>query len=277
MKVKYLQSILCVLLILLMIAGCTHPVSEDAYPNEVVEDVDNGESAVKDQKESTVQTEGKPETDEDYVTNPETPEDVNGEKQSEDTTKETSKEQSEEKPIIAGDSNTITTSPSSELYTSVEKLMQGKTVLMESGDYSPQSTNSETLLSKYYNEIYVPAAQFSGYELDSVTVSAKSISYYYKPISVTEYELNNEIIVNYANPSRFNGKDPMQSVVTQFRAALTEDGFLYLPEKRDITFPVGNSRMSITVPESMNTYEQLKPLCVATRYEVNQNDNTVTE
>ena len=81
------------------------------------------------------------------------------------------------------------------------------------------------------------------------------------------------ITVTYANPKRFTTRTPMEAVVAQFETPLTEDGFLFLPDQSGIIFPVEDSRMSITVPESLNTYEQLKPLCIATRYDVNKGEN----
>lgn len=143
-----------------------------------------------------------------------------------------------------------------ELYFSLQELLNAAT------------SETKTDLAKYFDHFYVPAAIPEGYTLYRITVWEYNIQYRYKLIADPDNDKMN-ITVTYANPNRFKGKEPMQPLVNQLGISLTEDGFLYYAKEGVVAFPVGDSRMTIQVPESMNTYEQIKSLCVATRYEVN--------
>lgn len=114
---------------------------------------------------------------------------------------------------------------------------------------------------------YAPEKAFEGFELAQIEVLAKRIIMYYIPNSSTSkvFDYNTGIIVTYAREEATTSKNPLAALADQVGMDLTDEGYLYEQERNTITFAVGNSWMSIRVPDDMNEYEQLAPLCVATK------------
>lgn len=135
----------------------------------------------------------------------------------------------------------------------------------------PDRTVLDNLNITDINYFYAPTAEFEGYKLFNVEVLPKRIFFYYLPSDITPKaynDLKNAIIVSYARNDCLTEDCPVEKLAEQEGADLTEDGFLYEPDKNSITFSVGDSWMSIRVPDDMNNYEQLKGFCKAERIEV---------
>ncbi len=167
--------------------------------------------------------------------------------------------------------------PVKERYDSLDEMIHAAEMSAGNATNSVQTSVEQSDLEKYYDYFYVPTAIPDEYALSHITVSKYNIQYRYKLISnPNDHTMN--ITVTFDNPNQFLDKDPMQTAVNQIGIPLTEDGYLHYSDLRDIIFPVGGSSMCIRVPDHMNTYEQLKPLCVATKYTVrNDNSSLVTE
>ncbi len=264
---KIQKSIIWLLMILLLVTGCAHPSQEEsAKIDEVVEnknEVETENALINDQPQKG-----------------ENANDPQGEKEESST-----EVHLEDKQDVSNPSeDTVSQSPgelgtdgkNEKFYFSVEELVGSVNLLTENNVQSADTLMNTDTLSKHYNHFYVPALLPSNYVLEGINVSKTEITYYYQPSDVP-YSYKNLIKFIYKNPDQVTTENPLDMLVARDKTDVTEDDLLYLPQYREINFTVGDSWMSIVVPESMNTYEQLKPLCVATRYEVNQNDNTVTE
>lgn len=114
---------------------------------------------------------------------------------------------------------------------------------------------------------YAPEKAFEGFKLAQIEVLEKRIIMYYIPNSSTSnvFDYSTGIIVTYAREEATTSKNPLATLADQVGMDLTDEGYLYEQERNTITFAVGNSWMSIRVPDDMNEYEQLAPLCVATK------------
>ena len=114
---------------------------------------------------------------------------------------------------------------------------------------------------------YAPEKAFEGFELAQIEVLTKRIIMYYIPNSSTSkvFDYDTGIIVTYACEEATTSKNPLAALADQVGMDLTDEGYLYEQERNTITFAAGNSWMSIRVPDDMNDYEQLAPLCVATK------------
>lgn len=114
---------------------------------------------------------------------------------------------------------------------------------------------------------YAPEKAFEGFELAQIEVLAKRIIMYYIPNSSESkaFDYNTGIIVTYAREEATTSKNPLAALADQVGMDLTDEGYLYEQARNTITFAAGNSWMSIRVPDDMNEYEQLAPLCVATK------------
>lgn len=118
--------------------------------------------------------------------------------------------------------------------------------------------------------LYVPTAEIDGFELRFIEVNKSFIFYYYLPESVdasdTLYvDLDRDIEITFL---RGNYDDPMSIPEEQFHESPNEDGIIYLPYMRNLFAPVGDTIMTVRVPESLNNYEYMKSLCKAELIEI---------
>ena len=136
--------------------------------------------------------------------------------------------------------------------------------------------NSSKNLNEDKNDIpdieyfFVPSASFSGFELMQIEVLSERIIYYYVPTDAADksFSYDTGIVVTYARAEKAIDEKSLDVLSEQADIDLTEDGYLYEPERNSITFSVGNSWMSVRVPDNMNYYEQLKEYCVAEKVTV---------
>lgn len=115
--------------------------------------------------------------------------------------------------------------------------------------------------------LYVPTATFEGYKLFQIEVLHQMIFFYYVPVGSTPktFSYTDGIIVTYARGDCLPYDYTVEELAKHKGTDLTEDGFLYEPNHNSITFTVGNSWMSIRVPDNMNDYELLKDFRKAER------------
>ncbi|MBR2634628.1 MAG: hypothetical protein IKD31_03510 [Clostridia bacterium] len=114
---------------------------------------------------------------------------------------------------------------------------------------------------------YTLEKAFEGFELTQIEVLPKRIIMYYVPNSSTSkaFDYNTGILVTYARREANASENPLAALADQVGMDLTNEGYLYDKKRNTITFAAGNSWMSIRVPDNMNEYKQLTPLCVATK------------
>jgi hypothetical protein len=109
---------------------------------------------------------------------------------------------------------------------------------------------------------------FEGYELDNISVMPSFIYYRYVPVD-KPYQSADEITAYYMRPEEipeeYTGLEFYQE---QQNGVINDDGLIYEPRYNRILFAAGESCITLYIPDSMNDYETLKPLCVAEKITV---------
>lgn len=143
-----------------------------------------------------------------------------------------------------------------ETYSTVEDLI---IALSNTGENTQTNGNNSSI-----ETIYEPAADFEGFKLFQVELVPNAIIYYYLPIdSERNFFMYDEgIQVTCYREGKLLDYS-LEKIAEREDLECTEDGYLYRSVYNEINFTVGNTIMSITVPDSMNDYETLKELCVA--------------
>jgi hypothetical protein len=150
------------------------------------------------------------------------------------------------------------------MFSTVDELVEGIKAAARSED--SDTTAAINKLGEL-EDFYAPApSAFPGFSLLQIEVSPYNIIYYYTPDDAEEmwFDYNIGITVTY---SRISEKT-LETIAAQLDLQPTEDGVLYDAKKANISFAEEASVISIHVPESMNTYEQLLPLCTAKKITV---------
>ena len=111
---------------------------------------------------------------------------------------------------------------------------------------------------------YAPAVEFPGYCLRHIEVSEWYICYWYVPIGCSDPDW----LVRDGIRVVYSFKGTMEGIAKQYGLERTPEGHLYHPKESWIAFAVGDSRMTIEVPDSMNDYALLKTFCTARRVEI---------
>ena len=130
-------------------------------------------------------------------------------------------------------------------------------------------TQDDNLLFKI-DTVYQPAFDLPEYTLYHISVGDYNLRYWYCPNDI-EYSnnttLNELLYITFYHPKE--GVDQFEQAVQQYRKQNqiepTADGVIYDATNRYVYFRVGTSYGYVAVPESMNTYETILPLC---QYEV---------
>jgi len=113
---------------------------------------------------------------------------------------------------------------------------------------------------------YVPTVEFENHELFQIEVLKYYIIYYYLPKDIIEspqpaFDYNTGVKIMFSRKSI--EKDPLASMVEQTGISLIEDNILYDKSRNTAFFAVGDTIMSITVPDELNDYNYLKNLGLA--------------
>lgn len=116
-------------------------------------------------------------------------------------------------------------------------------------------------------KVYKPAVDIADYTMYKIDVSKYYIRYWYRPNDIENPVPKELLYYTFRLPRK--DVDQFAQVVEQYREQkqieVNEDGMLYDPENQDVTFPMETSFGYVTVPESMNQYETILPLC---QYEI---------
>ncbi len=118
------------------------------------------------------------------------------------------------------------------------------------------------------NTVYQPVFDLSEYTLNYISVNDYNLQYWYSPADLVDTASTSiSICITFYHPKE--GVDQFEQAVQQYRDEYklepTADGVLYNPTDSTIYFRVGTSCAQVTVPEAMNSYETILPLC---QYEV---------
>lgn len=105
---------------------------------------------------------------------------------------------------------------------------------------------------------YAPdPSAFPGYKLFQIEVLPEYIIYYYTPGGEEEKGLDRGITVTYCRRDDIT----LSTLSAQLGIKISEDNFLYDPDRGDISFVAETSVITVHVPKSMNDYNQLKSAC----------------
>lgn len=118
---------------------------------------------------------------------------------------------------------------------------------------------------------YVPTIEFDRHQLFQIEVLENYIIYYYIPndnLKSTQAVFDYSTGIEVAFSRKPDKDDPMAPLVKQAGIELTEDNILYEKDKNSVTFAVGDTWMSIRVPDELNDYEYLKNLGSAEKINV---------
>lgn len=146
----------------------------------------------------------------------------------------------------------------------VSSLKAGTCQMLDGTTYSLQSIKEKV------DSVYLPASIPHGFHLYHIELDQYGIVYYYMPAE----EINRPYF-NYKTGIVFihsievgNASDPLLATEKQMSTCRDQDGYIYVPSLNSIFFAIGNTRMSVRVPDSMNRYDTLKSLCVTDRVSI---------
>lgn len=143
---------------------------------------------------------------------------------------------------------------------------------IKSGVYTDNTgTYAMESISKNLPELYAPSSNFDGFSLIKIELTEYRLIFYYAPEDAVDklFDYSTSIVAAYCvEKLPYSDLTPMDVIAKQFELSKTADGFLYDASRNTIYFEVGESWMSISVPDSMNTYEVLKSMCSATKISI---------
>lgn len=156
-------------------------------------------------------------------------------------------------------------------FTSVEDLVSALKAAKQKQSNNEELTEDEKILVDL-EDLPVPSAVPANYDLKTVYVTKYDVHYsYYKEGETREYKeiepgkYESQVIKYWFNHEDTSERDGFEIVKEQYRTQdglePTEDGVIYDEYLATVTFRVGRSHGSVIVPESMNTYETILPLC----------------
>ncbi len=151
------------------------------------------------------------------------------------------------------------------VFESVDDLKQrvNDVALYGSSDASETSARLDELIDFFAPDDSV----FTGYRLLQIEVLPEYIIYYFMPddvfTSVQEgqkppFQYASGITVKYCRDRAYT----LESLSSQIGIEISENRYLYDPNRGDISFTVEDSLVTIHVPESLKQYEELKNMCV---------------
>lgn len=162
------------------------------------------------------------------------------------------------------DTTNVETEEQSPSFSTVEDLADH---LNSSSSEKDNTTQSVQVAKKYF---YRPAADLSGYELWKIEENKNNITFWYLPTGTKTSSFLPSVGIEYVYLCReFETKEAAMEAMRGFsKQEPTADGIIYEANWNRAFFLAEKSIMMVRVPNNMNTYEQIKSLCVATRYEV---------
>lgn len=114
------------------------------------------------------------------------------------------------------------------------------------------------------DQFYTPVLP-AEYELSQIDLTKSVIEFIYSPRN----QQNTDNTADVVRTRFYSENDGAE--FTELKESLkydipTRDGYYYRHKENQITFSVGNSFLSISVPDSLNSYDNLKQLCSVKRY-----------
>ena len=258
---KKIISILLIGTLLIVVFGCKKAPKEDAFPSGPSEPIQHSQDKSNEKESNDSSTDKKPEVEQ----SPEKDKDNTVSTQTEPT--QNKDNGNDNIPSADKEVHTETTVSDTEPipYSNVDDLLNSINEKQAPKGYEGAFKEFSVSDIEYF---YYPTAEFEGYELKNIVVSKWNIGYYYVPLGKKDSILDEQssIIVQYRRAEKSPYKsDIMENLAADMKAELTEDGLVYRPEINQIWFCAGNSTMYINYPDSMDSYELLKPLCVANK------------
>lgn len=163
------------------------------------------------------------------------------------------------------DSNEITSMYHIASYENLDKLTNTIKTAKQKQENNQELSQDDMVLVTL-EQLYKPAVDIPNYTMYSIDVSKYYVRYWYCPNDLEHSQITSSdqlLSITYQRPK--DGVDQFEQAIVQYREqsniAPTEEGVLYDAECRSIAFRLGTSYGYIKVPESMNTYETILPLC----------------
>ena len=117
------------------------------------------------------------------------------------------------------------------------------------------------------------------YEVQSIGATSGQTSVAISPVGeVPDYlRRSNVVFIHYCRHPD-GGAAAIADAAAYEGLTVDADGFLYVPEVECMYFPVEGGYVRLEVPDHLNTYEQIKPLCSVTKYTIPRDEApSVTE
>jgi len=110
---------------------------------------------------------------------------------------------------------------------------------------------------------YAPAQTPEKYKLSYVEVLEHNIIFCYVPDHADGQSRERIQYIYFRGDKVTDDSDPFSVVLEQYDLTPTAEGLAYSEKDNSMFFRVGNSRMHVTVPDSLNSFAQMKKLCTA--------------
>lgn len=115
------------------------------------------------------------------------------------------------------------------------------------------------------SEFCILSGELPGYRLHRIVLYDTVLQYYYIQENTGDSITYDNCIIVSCQFSLNDCADILSILEAQTGVQRNSEGYLYRPNKNEIAFAVGDSCMTIYVPDSMNSYEILKELASAVK------------
>ena len=114
------------------------------------------------------------------------------------------------------------------------------------------------------SEFCILSGELPGYRLQRIVLYDTVLQYYYIQENTGD-SITYDNCINVSCHSLNDCADILSILEAQTGVQRNSEGYLYRPNKNKVSFAVGDSCMTIYVPDSMNSYEILKELASAVK------------
>ena len=116
------------------------------------------------------------------------------------------------------------------------------------------------------------------YEVQSIGATSVQTSVAISPVGeVPDYLRGSNVVFIHYCRHPDGGAAAIAEVAAYDGLTVDADGFLYVPEVECMYFPVEGGYVRLEVPDHLNTYEQIKPLCSVTKYTIPRDETSLVE
>jgi len=148
----------------------------------------------------------------------------------------------------------------------VKQISSSKTANWADEEYSKHFINNIPRI----NDFYYPTLKIDGYELFCVEVTPYAFNYYFAPSEEFKKEewyhfmYDTGILIQIRrlyHPDFIGSLDPIiEQFDEQGKSYIYQDGLIYRECNNNIYMQIGNTRLSISVPDTLNNFEYLRDL-----------------